>query len=83
MIPYDGSGYGHSLYWRMQMKEIALEKGEICKCWDKTEPKINFIGDKDEFQMTIECKDKTEQCVPSFEATQLELTDKFKVFYKV
>jgi hypothetical protein len=83
MAPYDGSGYGHSIYWRNKMKEIAQEKKETCSCWSKDEPAINFCGERDQFEMTISCKEKTSECVKSFPETQAELVNKFKIFYKV
>lgn len=82
MTPYDGSGYGHSIYWRMQMKEIAESNGETCKCWKENEPKITFVGDKN-FEIVIECKEKKEDCNEKFEITQKELLSKFKNFHKV
>jgi len=82
MIPHDGSGYGHSIYWRSQMKEIAELNGETCKCWVKNEPKIIFKGDED-FKIVIECRDKKDECKNRFDVTQKELTEKFKNFHKV
>ncbi len=82
MQPYDGSGYGISMYWRSQMKDIANESGEACPCWQNEEPKINFIGG-DEVTIKIECVEKTENCKVDFNTTQIEFMRKFKEFYKV
>jgi len=82
MTPYDGSGYGHSIYWRTQMKIIAEYNSETCKCWSENEPKMNFVGDK-EFEIVISCSDKKDDCKDKFEVTQKELTEKFKNFHKV
>ena len=82
MAPYDGSGYGHSVYWRKTMLEIAESNGEICKCWVKDNPTLNFCGEES-FEIVIECKEKKEDCSNTFKDTQKELLSKFKNFYKV
>lgn len=82
MAPFDGSGYGHSIYWRRQMLEIAEANGELCKCWIKDTPTLNFCGEEN-FEIVIECKEKKEDCNDSFKETQKQLLSKFKHFYKV
>lgn len=91
MIPYDGSGYGISMYWRNQMKDIANESGEACSCWKQNEPLINFIPpdsvsdskDIKAFKISIKCSQKTDECKFDFKNTETELVKKFKEFYKV
>lgn len=91
MTPYDGSGYGISMYWRSQMKDIANQSGEECPCWSNSEPSINFISkefnedltDVREFRISVKCKKKTDLCNTSFNNTEKELLNKFKIFYKV
>jgi hypothetical protein len=80
MQPFDGSGYGVSMYWRWKMKEIAEENKESCPCWIQKEPIITFKEDSG-FDITISCQDKT--CDKTFCKTEKELVDKFKIFYKV
>jgi hypothetical protein len=82
MIPYDGSGYGVSIYWRSQMKDIADESGEACACWKNEEPTINFL-DGENISIKIECKEKTEKCKVDFNTTEIEFMKRFKEFYKV
>ncbi len=82
MTPYDGSGYGISMYWRNQMKEIAEKNNETCRCWSSNEPLICF-NEGNDLTITIECPKKTEECKTNFNVTEVELVNKFKVFYKV
>lgn len=82
MTPYDGSGYGHSIYWRSQLKEIAEKNGEKCTCWEKNEPHMTFSGDSD-FKIVVSCKPKQETCIGEFDLTQREILEKFKNFHKV
>jgi hypothetical protein len=79
MMPYDGSGYGHSVYWHSKMKEIAKQNNELCACWKENEPKINFIGDREDFAVEIKCHN---MCISSFQKTQAQFTEQFKTFYK-
>lgn len=91
MTPYDGSGYGISMYWRNTMKDIANESGESCPCWNNDEPLIKFIPPKsprectdvNDFKIAVQCSQKTDECKKNFSATEIELIRKFKEFYKV
>lgn len=91
MTPYDGSGYGISIYWRKQMKDIANESGEQCPCWHNTEPLIKFVApsspkectDVREFTISVQCPQKTDECKAAFQTTEAELIKRFKNFYKV
>lgn len=80
MQPYDGTGYGASLYWRSQMKDLAANNGEFCPCWSSKEPKIRFEGE-DGLKLKVECEDKT--CGTTFERTEKDLVNRFRTFYKV
>ena len=82
MTPYDGTGYGASIYWRSQMKDIASKNNETCPCWQYQEPKINFI-DGEQLQLKVECGPICALPRNGFSVTERELVDKFKVFYKV
>ncbi len=91
MQPYDGSGYGISMYWRKTMKDIANESGEACPCWHIEEPLIKFnapelnqdCADVKEFKISVQCSLKTQDCKSNFQATEIELVKRFKIFYKV
>ncbi len=91
MQPYDGSGYGISMYWRNTMKDIANESGEACPCWSNEEPLIKFIPTElhknctevNHFKISVQCSSKKEECRSSFQKTEIELVNKFKTFYKV
>ncbi len=82
MIPYDGTGCGASIYWRLVMKTLAEKNSENCPCWNTNEPLIKFVGCND-FRINIECQKKKESCIPDFNNTEKELLAKFKNFYKV
>lgn len=82
MTPYDGSGYGISMYWRSQMKDIANESGESCPCWENTEPLITF-NQGEQISITVKCQEKTEKCRVDFNTTEIEFMKKFKEFYNV
>ena len=82
MNPSDGTGYGHSMYWRYQLKEIALNNGEACSCWKENEPRMNFVGDR-KFTIIVKCKEKKSDCKERFDLTQEEITQKFMNFHKV
>ncbi len=82
MTPYDGSGYGQSMYWRRQLKEIANEKNETCQCWDRNEPKMYFKGDR-KFEIIISCNEIQDNCKKNFDRTQKEILERFKNFHKV
>lgn len=79
MMPCNGSGYDHSMYWRSKMKEIAKENDEECPCWHNGEPNIKFIGDIEEFTIEIKCHNA---CLNSFQLTQMQFLNQFKNFYK-
>lgn len=80
MTPYDGTGYGASIYWRSVMKDLANESGEACPCWTKDEPKIDFNGDHGlEIKVTCQAKD----CDKTFPQTEKRLVGRFMEFYKV
>lgn len=91
MQPYDGSGYGISMYWRSKMKDIANESGEACPCWHNEEPLIKFIApevsqdctDVKDFKISVQCSHKTNICKTEFKTTEIELVKRFKTFYKV
>lgn len=82
MIPYDGSGYGVSMYWRYQMKGIAEQCGESCPCWSTKEPLIKF-NSENIFMVSIECFEKTIDCKPTFHTTEAELMKKFQSLYNM
>jgi hypothetical protein len=82
MIPYDGQGYGRSIYWQNQAIDIAKNNSEKCDCWSETPPFIEF-RDGGEFCLKVNCWDKTDACKVSFPKTEAELTNKFLRFYKV
>lgn len=82
MIPFDGSGYGVSMYWRNEMKHIAKKNEESCFCWEQQEPLIKF-NEGDNVTMSIECAEKTSECTKSFRKTEIQFICQFKEFYKV
>lgn len=79
MIP--AAGYGASIYWRNQMKDIANESGEACPCWIVDEPLIKFNGST-EFTISIECQDRKDNCQKTFSQTEVQLLNQFMAFYK-
>lgn len=82
MTPYDGTGYGASIYWRSQMKDIAAKNNEACPCWQYQEPRIEFVEGED-FKLKVACGSIRCDQRNGFSNTERELVDKFKVFYKV
>lgn len=62
------------------MKDLANESGEACPCWLNEEPIIKFEGE-DGLRIKVQCRDNV--CGKTFERTEKELVDKFRIFYKV
>lgn len=81
MIPGDGTGYGRSLYWEQQAKQIAKNKLEYCRCWDFINPIIHFSTDGT-YKLFVACKSSSLTCTKDFQKTDKALTKKFKEFYK-
>ena len=82
MIRHDVTGYGMSMYWHNQMREIAQENLEMCSCWLTHEPLIKFNG-MNKFTISIECSEKMSECRPYFKSTEKEFTERFKSFYNI
>ncbi len=87
MIPYDGFGYGKSIYWHVEAKSIAKANNEDCFCWGEDLPRL-IIKSKDGSLRTVKVKigcyledGKLLKC-RSFSNTELALSEKFKEFYK-
>ncbi len=82
MIPYDGAGYGKSLFWTWQMRSIALQNNEECYCWENQMPNIIFKPSDDVIKIKIKCASKTALCKNGFPDTEKALKEIFIRMYK-
>jgi len=83
MIPFDGTGYGRSLYWAISARDIARQNGELCPCWDKKIPELYYrtkTGYMCDIKIKVKCADGNCNDV-NFEKKQGEIVKKFKEFY--
>lgn len=81
MIPFDGTGFGRSLYWEMRTKEIARKNNEYCPCWDLRNPVIEFSSDG-HYNVLVGCSMPMDTCIQNFDQTNAKMTKLFKKFYK-
>lgn len=81
MIPYDGTGYGRSIYWETKTKQVARKNHEYCPCWDFISPIIKLSKDG-EYQIKVKCYSKCDTCVSEFPKTNEKMTFLFRRFYK-
>jgi hypothetical protein len=82
MIPYFVSEHGHMMYWHQEMKEIAEKNNEVCKCWSSNEPIFYFNACENQ-EVVIQCADRKDDCIESYELTRKEVFHQFKNYYKV
>jgi hypothetical protein len=82
MIPFDGTGYGRSIYWQMKAKEVAKRKHEYCPCWDLNNPVIR-PSQEGKLDMKIHCFLRSTECRVDFHRTEKVLTRKFKEMYGI
>lgn len=82
MLPYDGSGYGSSLYWKKLAYTTAKNNGEYCVCWEENYPTISMSCDGT-YKASVECFEKQNGCKLSFEETNKEISRLFRKFYNM
>lgn len=81
MIPYDGYGYGRSYYWTYSVMDAAKNNSELCECWSKQPPNIDF-NISNGMKIRISCVVKDPLCRKEFLRTEREIQEKFENFYK-
>jgi hypothetical protein len=91
LAPYDGNGYGRSLYWQYYARQTAFANKEYCLCWENNDPDITIVPSYKNLHLdpkchriniSIKCQNKVAGCPESFEKTQEELEIMFNNFYK-
>lgn len=82
MQPYDGHGFGKSIYWTWQAASIGRQNGEACFCWDEAKPTLEIKPDV-ELTIKVTCAAKSLYCRNDFPKTEEKLKELFKEFYKV
>lgn len=84
MLPYDGLGYGCSMSWDYAAKNAALEKNEICKCWELSEKHFEIrLETTMHKNVLVKVVCKAEGCSQEFEQSTQLLTKKFLEFYQI
>lgn len=81
MMPFDGLGYGCSIYWNTVIKQVGKDQGEECPCWADHLPQVIFQPEP--FTVKVRCASKQVTCKTDFTQTEQALTEKFLRFYKV
>lgn len=81
MIPFDGTGFGRSLYWEMKAKDIARKKHEFCPCWENHNPVVELSTDGS-YTVLVQCFNSGTGCLTDFSLTNEKMSKLFKKFYK-